>query len=163
MLTVLNIVGFPDKVPLEVLREILRGGIEKVIEAGGIMMGGHTIVDEVPKYGLAVTGTIHPDRIITNSAAREGDILILTKPIGSGIVMAGKRLNEVGQERYQTVLDSMKQLNAHGSEIMQKYGVKCATDITGFGLAGHALKLAQASGVTLNIHPGAVPDRKSVV
>lgn len=157
VLTVLNIVGFPDKVPLEVLREILRGGIEKVIEAGGIMMGGHTIVDEVPKYGLAVTGTIHPDRIITNSAAREGDILILTKPIGSGIVMAGKRLNEVGQERYQTVLDSMKQLNAHGSEIMQKYGVKCATDITGFGLAGHALKLAQASGVTLNIHPGAVP------
>ncbi len=157
VLTALNIVGFPDNVPLEVLREILRGGIDKVIEAGGIMMGGHTIVDEVPKYGLAVTGTIHPDRIITNAAAKSGDLLIITKPLGSGIVMAGKRLNEIGQVSYQVVLDSMKQLNSRGSEIMQKYEVRCATDITGFGLGGHALKLAQASGVTLRILSADVP------
>jgi len=157
VLTALNIVGFPEKVPLEVLREILRGGIDKVIEAGGIMMGGHTIVDDVPKYGLAVTGTIHPDKVITNAAAKAGDVMIITKPLGSGIVMAGKRLNEVSQESYQTVLESMKQLNSRGSEIMQKYGVRCATDITGFGLAGHALKMAQASGVTLKFHSSDVP------
>jgi len=152
VLTALNIVAFPAGVPLEVLRDILRGGIDKVIEAGGVMMGGHTIVDEIPKYGLAVTGTVHPSRIITNAAARPGDILILTKRIGAGIIMAGKRIGEISQDKYQTVLDSMKQLNEKGAEIMQKYNVKCATDITGFGLAGHALKLAQASGVSLNIH-----------
>jgi len=157
VLTALNIVGFPDKVPLDVLREILRGGIEKVIEAGGIMMGGHTIVDEVPKYGLAVTGIIHPGKIITNSAAKPGDILILTKPVGAGVIMAGKRLDEIGQDDYQAVLNSMKQLNAGGAEVMQKYGVRCATDITGFGLAGHALKMAQGSEVTLRINSSAVP------
>jgi selenide, water dikinase len=157
VLTALNIVAFPAGVPLEVLSEILRGGIEKVIEAGGVIMGGHTIVDETPKYGLAVTGTVHPDRIITNAAARPGDALILTKPIGSGIIMAGKRIGEVSDGKYQAVLDSMKQLNAAGAEIMQKYDVKCATDITGFGLAGHALKLAKASNVSLYIDNQMVP------
>jgi selenide, water dikinase len=157
VLTVLNIVAFPAGVPLEILREILRGGIDKVIEAGGVMMGGHTIVDDIPKFGLAVTGTVHPEKIISNAAAQPGDVLILTKPIGSGIVMAGKRLGEISQEKYQTVLDSMKQLNAAGADIMQKYDVKCATDITGFGLAGHALKMAQASKVSLHIDTSKVP------
>jgi len=157
VLTALNIVAFPAHIPLDVLREILRGGIDKVIEAGGVMMGGHTIVDDTPKYGLAVTGTVHPDRIITNDAAKPGDVLILTKPIGAGIIMAGKRIGETDDEKYRRVIESMKQLNAAGAEIMQKYKVKCATDITGFGLAGHALKMAQGSNVSLHIDTKKVP------
>ncbi len=157
VLTALNIVAFPANIPLEVLREILLGGIDKLKEAGGIMMGGHTIVDDTPKYGLAVTGTVHPDKIITNSAAVDGDVLILTKRIGAGIIMAGKRIGEIDDAKHQKVLESMKQLNNKGSEIMQKYNIKCATDITGFGLAGHALKLAQASNVSIEIYPEKVP------
>ncbi len=157
VLTALNIVAFPADIPLEVLREILHGGIDKLKEAGGIMMGGHTIVDDTPKYGLAVTGTVHPGKIITNSNAKPGDILILTKRIGAAIMMAGKRIGEIDDQKLQVVLDSMKQLNNKGSEIMQKYNIKCATDITGFGLAGHALKLAQASNVSVEIYPDKVP------
>jgi selenide,water dikinase len=157
VLTALNIVAFPANVPLEILREILRGGIEKVKEAGGVILGGHTIVDEVPKYGLAVTGTIHPDKIITNAAAKPGDVLILTKPVGAGIIMAGKRIGEVEAAQYQVVLDSMKQLNAGGAAVMQKYGVRCATDVTGFGLAGHAMKMAVGSGVTIRLDSDRVP------
>jgi len=157
VLTALNIVAFPANVPLEILHEILRGGIEKVKEAGGVMLGGHTIVDEVPKYGLAVTGTIHPNRIITNSAAKPGDLLILSKPVGAGIIMAGKRIGEIDDKSYQSVIDSMKQLNSGGALVMQKYGVRCATDVTGFGLAGHALKMAIGSGVTIRISATQVP------
>ena len=157
VLTALNIVAFPANVPLEVLHEILNGGIWKVIEAGGVMMGGHTIVDEVPKYGLAVTGTVHPEKIITNAAAMPGDVLVLTKPLGAGIVMAGQRIGEVKTENYQTVLESMKQLNKAAVPIMQKYGIKCATDITGFGLAGHGLKMATASGITLKFFSEKIP------
>jgi len=157
VLSALNIITFPANVPLEILKEILRGGIDKLKEAGGVMMGGHTIVDEVPKYGMAVTGTIHPDKIIKNSEAKPGDVLILTKQIGAGIILAGKRINEIDDVKYNTVLKSMKQLNKGGAEIMQKYGVKCATDITGFGLAGHAIKIALASNVSLKIYPKKVP------
>lgn len=157
VLTALNIVAFPTNVPLKVLKEILKGGIEKVKESGGVMAGGHTIVDETPKYGLAVTGKVHPGRIITNSAARPGDVLILTKPIGAGVVMAGRRIGEVGDPEYQVVLESMKQLNREGSRIMQHFNIKCATDITGFGLAGHSLKMAMGSHVTIEIEAQKVP------
>ena len=94
VITALNIVAFPAKVPLEILKEILRGGIDKVKEAGGVIVGGHTIVDDVPKYGLAVTGIVHPGKIITNAAACPGDVLILTKPLGGGTVLAGKKISE---------------------------------------------------------------------
>ncbi len=157
VMTVLNIVAFPAAVPLEVLREILRGGIEKVKEAGGVILGGHTIVNDTPLYGLAVTGTVHPNRIITNSAAKAGDVLILTKPIGAGIIMAGKRIGEIGEAPYLAVLNSMKQLNSGGAGVMRKFGVLCATDVTGFGLAGHALKMALGSGVTIRLFAGQVP------
>lgn len=157
VLTALNIVAFPANVPLEVLHQILTGGIQKVKEAGGVIMGGHTIVDIVPKYGLAVTGTIHPEKIITNAAAIPGDVLVLTKPLGAGIIMAGQRIGEVKPKQYQTVLESMKQLNKAAVPIMQKYGVKCATDITGFGLAGHAFKMAKASDVSIKIFSGKIP------
>ncbi|MDD3877193.1 MAG: selenide, water dikinase SelD [Bacteroidales bacterium] len=157
VMSVLNIVGFPAHLPLEVLRDILKGGIEKVIEAGGVVMGGHTIVDDVPKYGLAVTGTIHPEKIITNAAAKPGDVLILTKPIGTGIIMAGHRIGEASDEQLQTVLNSMKQLNKAGTQIMQAYHIKSATDITGFGILGHALKMALGSEVTIQIDSDKVP------
>ncbi len=157
VLTALNIVTFPAKVPLDILREILRGGTEKIIEAGGVVMGGHTIVDDIPKYGLAVTGKVHPNRIITNSAAQPEDVLILTKPIGAGTIMAGRRIGEVSDSDYQAVLNSMKQLNKEGARIMQQYNVKCATDITGFGLLGHALKMAMGSNVTAIIDSAKVP------
>jgi selenide, water dikinase len=157
VLSALNIVTWPANRPLELLREILKGGIMKVKEAGGVVMGGHTIQDKVPKYGLAVTGTIHPDRIITNASAKAGDTMVLTKPLGAGIILAGYRIGEATKEQYETVLKSMMQLNREAVPVMHRYGVKCATDVTGFGLAGHALKLAKASGVTLAIHPSAVP------
>lgn len=157
VLTVLNIMAFPAQVPLEVLREILKGGIEKVHETGGIVVGGHTIVNDTPIYGLAVTGTIHPQRIITNSAAKPGDLLLLTKPLGAGIMMAGKRIGEANQSQYQAVLDSMKQLNKAAVPLMQKHTIACATDITGFGLAGHALKMAVASDVTIRIFTEKLP------
>jgi selenide,water dikinase len=122
-----------------------------------VLVGGHTITDEVPKYGLAVTGVVHPDKVITNAAARPGDVLILTKSIGAGVILAGKRLGEVSDADHQKALDNMKVLNREGARIMQQYRVRCATDITGFGLMGHAMKLAQASGVTLNVEAAAVP------
>jgi selenide, water dikinase len=157
VLTALNIVAFPANVSLDILREILSGGIDKVKEAGGVMMGGHTIVDPVPKYGLAVTGTVHPDRIITNAAAMPGDLLILTKPLGAGVIMAGHRIGEVKDEHYKGVLESMKLLNKAAVPVMQQHNVRCATDITGFGLAGHALKMAMASIVTLQIRAESIP------
>jgi selenide,water dikinase len=106
---------------------------------------------------MAVTGKVHPNRIITNSAAKQGDILILTKPIGAGVIMAAHRIDEVEEQNYKDVLESMKQLNKAGSSVMQDYEVKCATDITGFGLLGHALKLSQGSGVSIRISSNQVP------
>ena len=157
VLSALNLVMFPVDAPLEVLREIIRGGNDKVLESGGIVAGGHTIVDTVPKYGLAVTGQVHPQKVITNAGAKPGDVLILTKPIGAGLILAGHRLGEAWPEEVSEVFSKMKQLNKTGATLMQRYQVKCATDVTGFGLAGHALKLAKASGVTLEIETDKVP------
>lgn len=157
-LTVLNLVMFPAaRLNTGILRQILTGGIDKVAEAGAVVAGGHTIDDPVPKYGLAVTGRVHPGRIITNAAARPGDLLILTKPLGTGVILAGRKVGLSKEEWYQGALSSMKQLNREGGRIMKAAGVRAATDITGFGLLGHALKLARASGVTLRLESRAVP------
>lgn len=157
-LTAMNIVLFPSKrIDLSVLTEILRGGQEKITEAGAVLVGGHTIDDFPPKYGLAVTGTVHPDKVITNAAARPGDILILAKPLGTGIIIAGKRMGTVDDLVYNRALDSMKLLNKKAAEIMQKYNVKSATDITGFGLLGHASKMAAASKTTFRIDSNKLP------
>lgn len=157
VITAMNILEFPADQPLEALKEIIRGGQDKIAESGGYLVGGHTITDNVPKYGLAVSGLVHPDQVITNSNAKEGDVLILTKPIGSGIILAGKKIGEANLEDYQACLDNMKLLNMQGAEIMQKYGVKCATDVTGFGLIGHAYKLALASDVCLHLDTKNIP------
>ena len=157
-LTALNLMMFPDdKISLDVYSEILRGGNDKVLEAGAVVIGGHTINDFPPKYGLAVTGVVHPEKIITNSQATPGEVLILTKPLGNGIIVSGEKIGEVTQKDYQYSLNYMKLLNNTASQIMQKYNVCAATDITGFGFLGHALKIAIASKVSLKIYSEEIP------
>jgi selenide,water dikinase len=154
----LNLVMFPSaKIDIKVLEEILKGGADKVAEAQAILAGGHTIDDYPPKYGLAVTGLVHPDRIITNSCAQPGESLILTKPIGTGVIVAGHRIGEVDKLKYQGALDAMKLLNRNGAEILRKYALRCATDITGFGLLGHVYEMAAGSNATIRIDSTAVP------
>lgn len=157
-LTAMNIVGFPSgKLPLDVLREILRGGQDKVHEAGALIVGGHTIIDEELKYGLAVTGRAHPQRLLTNAAARPGDRLVLTKPIGTALLATAAKRGELPEADLRALGDSMCALNAHASRVALELGVRCATDVTGFGLLGHAWHIAKASGVTLRIFVGRVP------
>jgi selenide, water dikinase len=157
-LTAMNLAMFPSgRIPLEVLGEIFKGGAQKVNEAGALLVGGHTINDAPPKYGLSVTGTVHPDKIITNGAARKGDAIVLSKPIGAGIIIAGKRIGEAREEHYRQGLDKMKKLNDEGSRLMQSLGVRCATDVTGFGLLGHGMKMAIASNVSLRFMSSSVP------
>jgi selenide,water dikinase len=154
----LNIMMFPSaKLPVEAYAEILKGGYEKATEAGVRIIGGHTIDDFPPKYGLAVVGYIHPDKIITNAGAKSGDLLILTKPVGTGIILAGHRLGLVSDNDLDEAKWLMKLLNKSAAEVMKKFNIKGATDVTGFGLAGHALKMARASKVSLNIRMKDVP------
>ncbi len=157
VLTALNLMLFPADLPLELLKDILKGGQDKVVEAGGVIVGGHTIADDPVKYGLAVTGWAHPDKIATNAAAKPGDILLLTKPLGTGIVIAAKKIGMAKEETYRAAVDSMKLLNKEGARIMNKYDVRCATDITGFGLLGHGLKMAEGSGVSIKIYSQNIP------
>ena len=157
VLTALNLVMFPANIPMSVLKDILRGGHDKVAESGGVIVGGHTIADDTPKYGLAVTGWVHPEKIITNSGARPGDVLILTKLIGTGITISAKKVGLAADATYSTAIEMMKSLNNKAAEIMSGFGVKCATDITGFGLLGHAVKMAKGSGVSFRINAGNVP------
>ncbi len=154
----LNIMMFPaSDLPMEVYAEILKGGYDKASEAGVRIIGGHTIDDSPVKYGLAVTGYIHPKKIITNAGARPGDSLILTKPLGTGVILAGHRLGLASERDLNESLRQMKMLNNTGAAVMRKHNIKGATDITGFGLAGHALKMAKASTVTLEITMKEVP------
>lgn len=157
-LLTLNINMFPSQdIPLEVLRDILLGGQSKVNESGAFTMGGHTIDDNPPKYGLAVVGTVHPDHLVTNKGAGVGQKMILTKPLGTGIILAARRLDMCSDAQYEEALFQMKFLNNRACELMQKYGVKGATDITGFGLLGHSMRMAQASGVTIRLDSRSLP------
>lgn len=156
-LTALNILCFPAKMDITVAGQILRGGADKISEAGAVIVGGHSIKDNEIKYGLAVTGLIHPDKIMTNSKAQPGDILILTKPIGTGIVSTAVKQNKVGRDETEAIIKSMTGLNKTASEVLEKYGAHAVTDVTGFGLAGHAFEMASASKVSLEIDFEAVP------
>lgn len=157
-LLALNLTMFPSQsIPPEVLAEILKGGQDAINESGALTMGGHTIDDNPPKYGLAVVGRVHPGRLVTNAGAKPGQVLVLTKPLGTGVAIAAQRLGLISPEAYQAALDSMQLLNKKAAELMLEYGVKGATDITGFGLIGHALGLARASGVVLDIDTRSVP------
>jgi selenide, water dikinase len=154
----MNIVGFPvGQLPLQVLTDVLRGGQDAVHDAGAHVVGGHTITDEELKYGLSVTGTIHPARILTNAAAKPGDALVLTKAIGTGILSTAAKRGALGGAEQASLVKSMTTLNAAASRAAVAMGLHCATDVTGFGLLGHASHVARASGVTLQIEVSRVP------
>ncbi len=157
-LTALNLVAFPEeRLPLWVLDEILRGSAAVLEEAGVALLGGHSIDDREPKFGLSVTGIIHPDRIIRTGGARPGDVLVLTKPIGTGIITTALKRDMTDPEAVRAAVSVMKETNARASEAAREVGVNAATDVTGFGLLGHAAEMADASACTLDIDSGAVP------
>ncbi len=157
-LTALAVAGFPSgALPPEVLGEILRGAQETVHEAGAVIVGGHTIIDEEVKFGLAVTGRADPKRLLTNAAARVGDRLVLTKPIGTGILATAAKAGTLDAAASRAMVESMRALNARASREALAVGARCATDVTGFGLLGHASHIARASSVTLEIDVRAVP------
>ena len=154
----LNIMMFPSaKLPMEAYAEILKGGSDMASRAGVRIIGGHTIDDFPPKYGLAVVGYIHPAKIITNSGAKPGDSLILTKPLGTGVILAGQRLGLTNERDVLEAKQLMKTLNKSGAEVMKQFNIRGATDITGFGLGGHALKMAKASNVSIKLNMKSVP------
>jgi selenide, water dikinase len=157
-LTALNIVGFPaGTLPTSVLTEILRGGQDKVHEAGALVVGGHSIIDEELKFGVSVTGRADPKRILSNANARVGDRLILTKPLGTGLLATLGKRGELGTDEATALYASMCKLNKSASRAALAIGATCATDVTGFGLLGHASHIAAASGVTLQIAATMVP------
>ena len=153
----LNICGFPPDLPPEIIAEILRGGAEKVAEAGGIIAGGHTLDDKEPKYGLAVMGFVHPDRVATKAGARPGDVLILTKPLGVGIITTALKGQVADPGHVAAAVESMKKLNRHAARLMQSVGVNACTDITGFALLGHAQEMAEKSGVGIRFYLEKLP------
>ena len=152
----LNIMAVPRDMPREAVHELLRGGYDKVYEAGALITGGHSILDDEPKYGLAVTGFVRPDKLLTNSAARPGDMLLLTKPLGFGVLTTAAKAGLAPPEALERVYRLMAALNKAARDVMVQYRVHACTDVTGFGLLGHGLEMAQGSGVELEIDVGAV-------
>jgi len=150
-LLAMNVVCFPQCEDMQILKEILAGGLSKVVEAGAYLVGGHTVDDNEPKYGLAVAGLVHPDKIIGNAGAQPGDLLFLTKPIGNGIIATAIKAEMASPEAYTEAVKWMSTLNRNASEAMQEVGINAATDITGFGLIGHLLEMALGSDVEIEI------------
>jgi selenide, water dikinase len=157
-ITAMNIVCFPAKtLDISILGQILRGGADKMREAGVVLIGGHSVDDEELKYGLSVTATVHPDRLVTNSGARVGDRLILTKPLGTGILSTALKAGMLAEETLAKCTKSMATLNKKAGEVMLEFGVCGCTDVTGFGFLGHALQMATNSRVGMEIDAPAVP------
>jgi len=156
-LTALNIVAFPEDLELEILARILEGGAAVARKAGVAIVGGHTIKDAEPKYGMAVNGVVDPKRIVTNAGAEIGDALVLTKPLGTGILTTARKRGAIGDAGLGEAIAAMTTLNDRASEAMLRAGAHAATDVTGFGLLGHAENIARASNVRLNIEGKAVP------
>jgi selenide, water dikinase len=174
--TALNLVSYPCSLGMERLSQILRGGYEKVDEAGAVIVGGHSVDDKEPKYGLAITGVIDPRKMITNTGAKPGQRLILSKKLGTGIISNMQKLSAGGgllskirgyrplpESVYRESIQSMITLNDKASKLMVEFGVTACTDITGFGLLGHARNVADASGVALSINAGSVPSFDGVL
>ena len=154
----LNVVAMDSTLPEYVPRDMLRGGLEKVIEAGAVIMGGHSIDDEEPKYGLCVTGYVHPDKALRNVGARPGDALVLTKPLGTGVLTTAAKADLLEPEQYDRLVHSMARLNAHAAEAVSKCPeIHACTDVTGFGLLGHADEMARGSGVTIRLYSRRLP------
>ena len=155
--TALNIVAFPKDMDTEILGEILRGGADKVMEAGAVLAGGHTILDDTPKYGLSVTGFVHPDKFWKNYGAQTGDRLILTKALGTGIINTAIKADMASERAREAALASMKTLNKGARDVLKKYQIHACTDVTGFGLGGHGTEMAEGSNKTLVIHTAQLP------
>ena len=147
----LNIMAVPESMPKEAVHQLLRGGYDKVYEAGALITGGHSILDDEPKYGLAVTGFVHPDRVLTNSGARPGDMLLLTKPLGIGVLTTAQKAELLSPEGRALAEKLMTTLNRSARDAMVKYRVHACTDVTGFGLLGHACEMAQGSDVEMEL------------
>ena len=141
VISALNIVAFPENMDLEILYQILKGGAEKVHEAGGVLAGGHSIHDDTPKYGLSVTGIVHPDKILQNNNCKEGDLLIVTKPLGVSIINTAHMVKECSEEAFSQSVKQMTTLNKYSAEIMKDFNVNSCTDITGFGFLGHLVEM----------------------
>ena len=158
-LLAINLVGFPDNLDRSILSEILRGGAEKVREAGAVIAGGHTTADTEPKYGLAVIGLVHPERVLTKGGARPGDLIYLTKPLGTGVVTTAQKKDAVDEKDLQVAIESMCRLHAGAANLLERLedAAHAATDITGFGLAGHAHEVAELSGLTLRLNWDKLP------
>ena len=153
----MNIVAFPDGLDMNILRQILRGGAEKVAEAGAVIAGGHSVADKEPKYGLAVTGLIHPDEVKTKGGANQGDLLLLTKPLGSGVVTTALKQQKAADSDVKTAVASMKTLNRVAAEAAKLAGASSLTDVTGFGLLGHAHEMAHLGMVNFHFDLNKLP------
>jgi len=153
----MNIVCFPNCLPIEVLGEILKGGADKVLEAGAVVVGGHSVQDDEPKYGLSVMGMVHPDRVLKNHGCKPGDVAIITKPLGTGIINTAIKGEVASEAAYETAVKVMTTLNKYAGEIVARHEVSACTDITGFGLMGHAYEMASASGVTIRLFKDRIP------
>ena len=153
----LNVMCVPEKMDQGTVHEILRGGYDKVYEAGALIAGGHSIFDDEPKYGLSVTGFMDPEKILTNSGAREGDVLILTKPLGIGVITSGIKVDLCSADTVQRAYTQMAALNKDARDVMVQFRVHACTDVTGFGLLGHGLEMAQGSDVSLEFQVSQIP------
>lgn len=153
----LNIAAFPNCLDVEILGEILRGGADKVLEAGAVLAGGHTIQDEEPKYGLCVTGFVKPEKLWKNYGAQTGDVLVLTKPLGSGILNTAIKAGFASEKEIKNVEKVMMTLNKYARDLAREFSVHCCTDITGFGLGGHAMEMAEGSKKTLLLNSSFLP------
>lgn len=157
VLLALNVVAFPDTLPAEILTAILQGGADMVAEAGGVIAGGHTVIDKEPKYGLCVTGVAELDAFTTKGGALPGDVLMLTKPLGVGAITTALKAGKAEPDHVEAAVSSMKALNRGAAQQFRKLGVRSATDVTGFGLLGHASEMAEASGVAFRFRAADVP------
>jgi len=153
----MNIVCFPNCLNIDILGEILKGGADKVLEAGAVVIGGHTVEDDEPKYGLSVMGIVHPNKILKNHGCKVGDVLILTKPIGTGIVNTAIKAEIASKEDYDEAVKVMTTLNKYAGEIIVDYNISACTDVTGFGIMGHGYEMASASDITIRLFKDKIP------
>lgn len=153
----MNLLAFPSCLPVEAVGDILAGGASKVVEAGAVIAGGHSIEDQEPKYGLCVTGLVHPSRILTNSGAKEGDILVLTKPLGTGILSTAAKAELLEERAYKQMVELMTTLNKYAAQAVGPIALSACTDVTGFGLVGHVKEMAEGCGSTIELWAGKIP------
>jgi selenide,water dikinase len=153
----LNIAGIPEDLPHEIFSEIFRGGADKVAEAGGIVAGGHTVIDAEPKYGMSVTGLVHPARVLSKTGARPGDALVLGKALGTGVILTAAKSETADETHVQAAVDSMLKLNRHAAHLAAEAGAHAMTDVTGFSLIGHSFEIADHSGVEIRLTASSLP------